>query len=76
MSRALGNALDRVLRSYVVDYLDFHWCGWHWPAFNLADVSITLGARALVIASLRHSPKPSFHSVSATESASPPNERK
>ena len=40
---ALGNLTDRVFRGYVVDSLDFHWAGWHWPAFNLADLAITLG---------------------------------
>ncbi|ENO13469.1 lipoprotein signal peptidase [Marinobacter nanhaiticus D15-8W] len=40
---ALGNVIDRVFRGYVVDYLDFHWQSWHWPAFNLADVFIVLG---------------------------------
>lgn len=40
---ALGNLTDRIFRGYVVDSLDFHWAGWHWPAFNLADLAITLG---------------------------------
>lgn len=40
---ALGNLADRVFRGYVVDSLDFHWNGWHWPAFNFADLAITLG---------------------------------
>jgi signal peptidase II len=40
---ALGNLADRVFRGYVVDSLDFHWGGWHWPAFNFADLAITLG---------------------------------
>ena len=40
---AFGNVIDRVFRGYVVDYLDFHWQSWHWPAFNLADIAIVLG---------------------------------
>lgn len=40
---ALGNLADRMFRGYVVDLLDFHWGGWHWPAFNFADIAITLG---------------------------------
>ncbi len=40
---AVGNLADRVFRGYVVDSLDFHWGGWHWPAFNFADLAITLG---------------------------------
>jgi len=50
---ALGNAIDRLLRGYVVDYLDFHWSGWHWPAFNVADIGIVCGAVLLVVESLR-----------------------
>jgi signal peptidase II len=44
---ALGNVVDRVLRGSVVDFLDFHWQLVHWPAFNLADVAITIGALCL-----------------------------
>ncbi|MCL2629553.1 MAG: signal peptidase II [Alphaproteobacteria bacterium] len=40
---ALGNLIDRVRFGAVVDFLDFHAFGWHWPAFNLADVCISLG---------------------------------
>jgi len=50
---ALGNLTDRVFRGYVVDSLDFHWGGWHWPAFNVADVAITCGVVLLVLASVR-----------------------
>ena len=46
---ALGNGFDRVVRGYVVDSLDFYWQSWHWPAFNLADSSITLGVFLLVL---------------------------
>lgn len=49
---ALGNALDRAARGQVVDYLDFHVQGWHWPAFNLADVAIVVGAALMVFSSL------------------------
>jgi signal peptidase II len=45
---ALGNVIDRLRFGYVVDFLDFHAFGWHWPAFNVADSAITVGA-ALVI---------------------------
>lgn len=45
---AVGNAVDRARLGYVVDFLDFHWRGWHWPAFNSADAFITLGAIVLV----------------------------
>jgi signal peptidase II len=46
---AVGNVIDRVLYGYVVDFLDFHWRGWHFPAFNLADSAITIGAACLIL---------------------------
>ncbi|MDD5000310.1 signal peptidase II [Rhodoferax sp.] len=46
---ALGNVIDRVLYGYVVDFLDFHFRGWHFPAFNVADSAITLGAACLIL---------------------------
>lgn len=55
MGGALGNAVDRLLRGHVVDYLDFHLGGWHWPAFNVADIGIVFGAALLVLGSLRQS---------------------
>lgn len=45
---ALGNVLDRVIRGAVVDWLDFHWSGNHWPAFNIADIGISIGAALLI----------------------------
>lgn len=58
---ALGNAFDRAVRGQVVDYLDFHLGGRHWPAFNIADMAITAGAVALIAASFfgQGSAKPS-----------------
>ena len=49
---ALGNLIDRMMLGYVVDFLDFHWSGMHFPAFNVADSCITLGATLLIIDSL------------------------
>ena len=53
---ALGNVLDRLLHGYVVDMLDFHWRwleplfhGGHFPAFNIADTAITIGAACLIL---------------------------
>jgi signal peptidase II len=46
---AIGNVIDRVLYGYVVDFLDFHHAGLHFPAFNVADSSITLGAACLIL---------------------------
>lgn len=49
---ALGNVTDRILRGgAVVDFIDIHWHGVHWPAFNLADVGISLGIALLLIGS-------------------------
>ena len=45
---AMGNVIDRVLMGAVVDFLDFHWAGFHWPAFNVADIAITSGAAVLI----------------------------
>ncbi len=50
---ALGNVIDRLQHGYVVDFLDFHWAGWHFPAFNVADSAITIGAICLVWHELR-----------------------
>lgn len=51
---ALGNLWDRVTLGYVVDFLDFHYNGYHWPAFNIADSSIFIGALLLIFESFRH----------------------
>ena len=40
---------DRLMHGYVVDFLDFHWAGWHYPAFNVADIAICTGAACLVL---------------------------
>ncbi|MFT4266267.1 MAG: signal peptidase II [Xenophilus sp.] len=50
---AVGNVVDRLMHGYVVDFLDFHWAGRHFPAFNLADSAITLGAICLILDELR-----------------------
>ncbi|ROR17968.1 signal peptidase II [Comamonas sp. BIGb0124] len=53
MGGALGNVVDRLMHGYVVDFLDFHWAGWHYPSFNVADMGITLGAICLIVDELR-----------------------
>ncbi|MDH4571073.1 signal peptidase II [Salinicola acroporae] len=55
---AIGNLYDRLVHGYVVDYLSFHWGGWYYPAFNLADTAITLGAVGLILQSLLDSRRP------------------
>jgi len=46
---ALGNVIDRIAHGHVIDFLDFHWGGWHWPAFNVADSAIVCGAGLLIL---------------------------
>jgi signal peptidase II len=49
---AVGNVIDRIRFGVVVDFLDFHLAGWHWPAFNVADSAIFLGVALLMFGSL------------------------
>jgi signal peptidase II len=49
---ALGNMIDRFRFSKVIDFLDFYWKSYHWPAFNLADAAITLGVLLLLFEAL------------------------
>ena len=46
---AIGNVIDRLLHGYVVDFLDFHYAGTHFPAFNIADSAISIGAACLIL---------------------------
>lgn len=50
---AAGNLIDRVAHGYVIDFIDLHWQGWHWPAFNVADIAICTGAFAFILDELR-----------------------
>jgi len=68
---AVGNAIDRVLRGYVIDFIDWHWFDplWmrpslHWPTFNLADSGITVGLVMLFLEML-------FAKKAAKEPAAP-----
>lgn len=49
---ALGNVIDRLWHGHVIDFLDFHYAGWHWPVFNVADSAITVGAAIVVFLAL------------------------
>jgi len=49
---ALGNLVDRMMAGEVTDFLDFHWRGYYWPAFNVADSCITTGVLILLVYSL------------------------
>ena len=46
---ALGNVIDRLRLGWVVDFIDFHVANWHWPAFNFADATITIGVLIMFI---------------------------
>lgn len=50
---AVGNVVDRLLHGYVVDFLDLHAGGWHFPAFNIADAAITVGAACMLLDEFR-----------------------
>jgi len=55
---ALGNLWDRLTLGYVVDFLDFYYKTHHWPAFNIADMAISIGAVMLIIDALLHKQEP------------------
>ena len=57
LAGAVGNVIDRILFGAVIDFLDFHAYGRHWPAFNVADTAISCGALLLVWDALRPRPK-------------------
>ena len=52
---ALGNVLDRLMYGAVVDFIDLHYANWHWPAFNIADSAICIGAALIIWGELRKS---------------------
>lgn len=49
---AIGNLIDRLMHGYVVDFLNFHWANSHFPAFNLADTAICIGAGLIILSEL------------------------
>lgn len=53
ISGAIGNTIDRVSYGYVVDFIDWHYAGWHWPAFNFADSFIMVGAGLFILDEIR-----------------------
>lgn len=52
LAGALGNVIDRLWHGYVIDFLQFHYQSWYYPAFNLADSAITVGAAMLILEGL------------------------
>ena len=55
---AVGNLIDRARFGAVVDFLDFYWRDYHWPAFNVADSAITVGVALLALSMLMARPRP------------------
>ena len=55
---ALGNVIDRALYGYVIDFLDVYWGSKHWPAFNVADSAICVGAVLLLLDAWKQQPEP------------------
>jgi signal peptidase II len=53
LSGAVGNIYDRLFLGYVTDFLDFYYKNWHWPAFNVADISISTGIGLWLFVELR-----------------------
>lgn len=58
---AAGNLVDRLRLGKVVDFLDLHYAGLHWPAFNVADAAITVGAVCLIIATFTEQAREDTH---------------
>ena len=55
---AVGNLIDRARFGAVVDFVDVHWRGWHWPAFNVADSATTIGVALLALRLMSERPAP------------------
>lgn len=55
---ALGNVIDRMLHGHVIDFLLFYWQNWYYPAFNVADSFICVGAVLLVLDGFKHKQEP------------------
>jgi len=49
---AVGNLIDRIIYGYVIDFIDFYYQQWHWPAFNIADSAISIGVVMLLLDAL------------------------
>ena len=70
MGGALGNLLDRARLGYVIDFVDVYWGRYHWPAFNVADASISVGVCLLIVDILR-SPQAEDDGTMAKEPGKP-----
>lgn len=54
---AVGNVMDRIYYGYVIDFIDVYYGSYHWPAFNVADSAICIGAALLIMDSFRSKPE-------------------
>lgn len=63
----VGNLIDRIKLGWVTDFLDFHWAGWHWPSFNIADAAICVGVILYIVSSLCSSVSTASKSSSIAE---------
>lgn len=50
---AISNVIDRIIYGHVIDFIDFYYQNWHWPAFNIADTAISIGAMMLLLEALK-----------------------
>jgi signal peptidase II len=64
---ALGNAVDRLRIGAVVDYLDFYWRTWHWPAFNLADIWVVSAAMLLMLSAFQQPPASTSQKIKSSQ---------
>lgn len=68
---AIGNLYDRILHGYVIDFVQWHVAGYYWPAFNIADSAICLGAALLILDSFRKQPDQGPHHPVSKQEGSP-----
>jgi len=68
-SGAIGNLIDRILYKEVIDFIDFHFGSYHWPAFNIADSCITIGVVLMFIDIIKDGAAPQRPQGTSSESA-------
>ncbi len=64
---AIGNIIDRMTIGYVIDFIDWHYNGYHWPTFNVADIAISVGVGLMLVQMILESIYPSVVSVDNSE---------
>jgi signal peptidase II len=68
LSGAVGNLMDRIIHKEVIDFIDFYYQKFHWPAFNVADSCITIGVALMILDLFCHHPEANAVSKSSGES--------